>query len=136
MRYLLDTNAISELRKRERGNRGFQNWVSANQPSLWALSVITVGEIRKGIEGLRGTDRIQAGNLEGWLNGVLDEFAGQFLPVTLTVAERWGGIAAATGISDADGLIAATALEHDLTLVTRNVRDFAGTGVRVVNPWK
>ena len=136
MRYLLDTNAISEVRKRERGNRGFQNWASSNQPSLWALSAVTVGEIRKGIEGRRSADPVQARNLERWLNGVLAEFADQFLPVTLAVAERWGRLAGTLEISDADGLIAATALEHDLTLITRNVSDFAGTGVRVINPWK
>lgn len=136
MRYLLDTNAISEMRKVECGNRGFQNWASANDPALCAVSVITIGEIRRGIEDKRKKDAAQARDIEAWLECVLAEFADNLLPVTEAIAEQWGRLISATDISDPDGLIAATALEHNLTLVTRNVSDFEDTGVRILNPWK
>ena len=136
MRYLLDTNFISELRKRDRANRGVQAWALANDPALCAVSVMTLGEIRQGVEDVRDDDPMQARSLEAWLQTQITLFGGNVLPVTAVIADCWGRLVSATNLPDVDMLLAATALEHDLTLVTRNVADFKGTGVRVLNPWK
>lgn len=136
MRYLLDTNFISELRKKDRANRGVQAWALANDPALCAVSVMTLGEIRQGVEDVRDDDPAQARSLEAWLKTQTTLFGGNVLPVTAAIADGWGRLMSATNLPDVDLILAATALEHDLTLVTRNVADFAGTGVRVLNPWK
>jgi predicted nucleic acid-binding protein len=114
-------------------------WLEAADPERLFASVVTFGEIRLGIEDLPVSKRRTA--LEHWLEqGLPDWFESNLLPVTKAVANRWGQLtveAKTKGISiaTADGLIAATALEHDLAIVTRNVRDFAGTDARIVNPW-
>jgi predicted nucleic acid-binding protein len=136
MHYLLDTNFISELRKRDRANRGVQAWALANDPALCAVSVMTLGEIRQGVEDVRDDDPAQARSLEAWLQTQITLFGGNVFPVTAAIADRWGRLVSATNLPDVDMLLAATALEHDLTLITRNVEDFKGTGVRVLNPWK
>lgn len=136
MRYLLDTNFISELRKRERANRGVQAWALVNDPALCAVSVMTLGEIRQGVEDVRDKDPAQARSLEVWLKIQITRFGDNVLAVTAAIGDRWGRLASATNLPDVDLILAATALEHDLTVVTRNVADFAGTGVRVLNPWK
>jgi hypothetical protein len=136
MRYLLDTNFVSELRKGERANRGVQAWTMANDPTQWALSVITIGEIRTGIEDCRASEPRQAAVLEKWLAAQVTEFSVNILAVTLEIADRWGRLMSATELPDNDLLLAATALEHDLTVVTRDVADFRGSGVRLLNPWK
>ena len=136
MRYLLDTNFISELRKEDRANRGVQAWALANDPAQCALSVITIGEIREGIEDLRARDLPQAKAIEKWLAKQVAEFAGNILPVTTEIADRWGRLMSVTELPEWDLMVAATALVHDLSVVTRNVKHFAGTGVRIVNPWK
>ena len=136
MRYLLDTNFISELRRNDRANRGVLAWEMANNPALCALSVATIAEVRAGIEACRGRDLVKAKALEEWLEIQVTKFGGNILPLTMEIADRWGRLIAATGLPERDLILAATALEHDLTLVTRNVADFKGTGVRVVNPWK
>lgn len=136
MRYLLDTNFISELRKENRANRGVQAWAMANDPGLCALSVITQGEIRKGIEDVRRTDIRQAHVIEGWLDTVLTEFSENILPVNIQIADRWGRLVSTTQLPPQDLFLAATALEHDLTVITRNTADFEGSGARIHNPWK
>ena len=136
MRYLLDTNFISELRKGDRANRGVQAWAMANDPALWALSGVTIGEIRTGIEDCRDRDPAQAKAIEAWLTREIANFGGNILPVTLDIADRWGRLMSATNLPDTDLMLAATALEHGLTVVTRNLADFRGTGTRLVNPWK
>lgn len=136
MRYLLDTNFISELRKGDRANRGVQAWAIANDPAQWSLSVLTIGEIRTGIEDCRDTDPAQAAALEKWLTAQVTKFSANILAVTLDIADRWGRLMSATRLPDTDLLLAATALEYDLTVVTRNVADFRDSGVRLVNPWK
>lgn len=136
MRYLLDTNFISELRKEARANRGVLAWGLAHDPLQCALSVITIGEIRSGIENCRLRDLTQAIALEKWLAEQLVVFSANILPVTLDIADRWGRLLSKGGPSDADSLIAATALEHDLTVITRNVADFESSGAWVYNPWK
>ena len=90
MRYLLDTNFISELRKRDRANRGVQAWALANDPALCAVSVMTLGEIRQGVENVRDDDPMQARSLEAWLQTQITLFGGNVLPVTAVLADRWG----------------------------------------------
>ena len=136
MRYLLDTNFLSELRREDRANRGVLAWRMANATAQLAISVVSVCEIRQGIEAKRRTDPAQAGVLERWLAEILIEFAANFLPVTIEIADRWGILLAKINRGERDMLIAATALEHDLTLVTHNVSDFEDTGVRILDPWK
>jgi toxin FitB len=136
MRYLLDTNFISELRKGDRANRGVQAWAMGNDSGLCALSVVTLAEIRRGIEDKRRTDTRQAHAIEKWFDTILIEFAENILPVTIGIADRWGRLLSATQLPEQDLLLAATALEHGLTVVTRNVTDFEGSGARVHNPWK
>lgn len=136
MRYLLDTNFISELRKEDRANRGVQAWAMANDPSLCALSVVTLGEIRRGIEDTRGKDPQQAQVIEEWLGRIKIEFETNVLPVTVEIADRWGRFVSTTQLPPQDLLLAATALEHDLTVITRNTAHFEGSGARIHNPWK
>ena len=136
MRYLLDTNFISELRKRDRANRGVQAWAMNNDSGLCALSVITLGEIRKGIEDKRRTDIQQAHVIERWLDTVVTEFSENILTVNVEIADRWGRLVSTAKLPSVDLLLAATALEHDLTVITRNTADFEGSGARFHNPWK
>lgn len=136
--FLLDTNVISEL-VRPRPEPNVTNWIEATNESLLYLSVLTLGEVRKGIASLRNTSRRAA--LEAWLDSDLAlRFANRILPVDQNVADRWGRIAAQSAaqgspLSVIDGLLAATALDHNLTLVTRNVKDVAVAGVPLFNPW-
>lgn len=136
MLYLPDTNFISELRKGNRANRGVQAWALTNSPEQCGISVMTIGEIRKGIESCRKTNPAQSHDLEEWFATQLKDFANNLLPVTAGIADRWGRLMAAAKSSGVDMLIAATALEHDLTVITRNVDDFKSTGARIHNPWK
>lgn len=137
--FLLDTNVISELVKR-RPEARVVRWVEAADERLLYLSVLTLGEIRKGVAAL-GNRRRRA-VLEAWLETSLpSRFAGRILPVDEAVAGRWGAISAAAAAKGRplpvlDSLLAATALCHDLTLVTRNTADMAGTGTVVLNPWE
>lgn len=108
------------------------HWLAGDDIVGW-LSVVTLGEIRRGIVAAKQPALAQ--RLEPWFAGLLIDQAGQFLPVSAEIATCWGELTARLGRSDLDLLIAATALVHDLTLVTRNVRHFANTGVRLHNPW-
>ncbi len=136
--YLLDTNVISELRK-PRPNKGLVAWIDSTREDLLFLSTLTVGEIRLGIESV--TDSRKRHDLERWLLAdVRERFAGRILSVDADTADRWGRLEAAARSRAAklpviDALLAATAVHHDLELVTRNVKDFGSTGLRVVNPW-
>jgi toxin FitB len=136
--YLLDTDVLSELMK-PNPNVQVVNWIEATDEDLLFLSVLTLGEIRKGIMELRAGSRLA--RLESWLETDLRaRFAGRILPVDEAVADRWGtlaavGEAAGRPVPVIDGLLAAAALHHNLTLVTRNTTDVAGTGVLVLNPW-
>jgi predicted nucleic acid-binding protein len=136
MRYLLDTNFISELRKEDRANRGVQAWALANDAGLCALSVITLGEIRRGVEDMRRKDTQQAQVIETWLGKIRSDFESNILPITFEIADRWGHLISTTRLPAQDLLLAATALEHDLTVITRNTADFEGSGARIHNPWK
>jgi predicted nucleic acid-binding protein len=112
------------------------SWRLSVPSDLVYLSVLSVGEIRRGIELLRPRDRVQARALEQWLGRMRRDFAERILDVTAPVAERWGEITARATLPAVDGLLAATALEHDLTLVTRDTRPLAATGARVLDPWQ
>lgn len=127
---------LSELRKKERMNAGLREWYEATGSNEMFLSVITVGEIRRGIEQKRINDSIQADVLEAWMARTMHDFARHIRPVTKQIAETWGRITPHQPLPAADGLIAATALVDGLTLVTRNIVDFERSGVRILNPWK
>ena len=136
--FLLDTNVPSELTRPQSDPR-VEEWLDEADDEQLFLSVVSLGEMFKGITVLPPSKRRK--ELEQWMEGELRPwFDGRILPVTEAIAERWGILAGecqtkGRGLSVADGLIAATALEHDLTVVTRNVRDFDGLGVEVFNPW-
>jgi len=135
---LIDTNVISEARKKSRANAGviefFDRIARAGDPVY--LSVITIGELRRGVEliRLRG-DTEQAGLLADWLSAVLGQYADKVLAFDADAAQVWGRLRAPNPEHALDKQIAATALVHDLTVVTRNAVDFAGTGVKVMNPF-
>jgi predicted nucleic acid-binding protein len=134
--YLLDTNVLSELRSK-RAAPSVVAWAAARPYQSLYLSVLTLGEIRKGIERTKDAAFRQA--LADWLELELPKrFLGRILPFDADVADRWGRVLADAGrtVQVVDGQLAATALQHDLALVTRNVADFAGLGVKLVNPWE
>ena len=134
MTYLLDTNVLSETRKRQSA-RGVADWIAATPPSRMHVSVLTLGEIEQGIERVRGRgDREQAAALERWLRDVEIGFEDRILPVTLQVAAAWGRQQYAQPLPVIDALIAATARVNGMTVVTRNVKDFELAGVMVLNP--
>ena len=133
MSLLLDTNAVSEIRRGR--DPHVRAWASHVDDVDLHLSVLTLGEIRKGIEGLRERDPQQADVFASWLAELRRRFAERILPVDGEVAEAWGRLNAVRSRNTVDSLIAATALIHDLTVVTRNTGDFEGCDVRVLNPW-
>ena len=133
--YLLDTNAISEIRKGKKAAASVRAWLETVRGSELHLSVLTLGEVRKGVELLRGRDPGQASAIEQWLGKLETTFADRVLQVTPPIADRWGRIAALRPLSAIDGLLAATALTHDLTFVTRNTADVGHTGVSLLNPF-
>jgi predicted nucleic acid-binding protein len=133
--YLLDTNVVSELRKKEPNPRVAQ-WFDVVDPADLYLSVLVVGEIRKGIERLRRRgDSKQATMLDRWLRDLKDEFADRLVAISAATCERWGVLSARQPITVVDGLLAASAIEHDLTLVTRDHGALAATGAALLDPW-
>jgi predicted nucleic acid-binding protein len=134
--YLLDTNVVSELRKLA-PNPLVLAWHQSHKRSEAYVSVLVVGEIRQGIERVRPRDPKQADALERWLVGLLSSYRERILPVTADVAQEWGRLNASPQSPPViDGLVAATAKVHRLTLVTRNVANVANTGVAVINPFE
>ena len=135
MTYLLDTNVISELR-RPRPHPGVLEWWNEVPAGRLYVSSLTIGELRRGVGRLQArNDDVQAQRLADWLDGLAQQFADRVLAVDTVIAEIWGRLPQHRPIPAVDGLIAATALRHDLTVVTRNVRDFLATGVTVVDPF-
>ncbi len=135
MSFLVDTNIISELRKGNRCNPGVRSWVGGTLPDSLFVSVLTLGEIVKGIQRIRRRDTRAATSLQDWLDGVVAEYADRILIVDHAVAEEWGRLNADDPLPTIDSLLAATVIVHSMTLVTRNVRDFARTGVPCINPF-
>lgn len=136
MSLLLDTNVVSELRKGARANARVRAWFAGIADEEVHLSVLVVGELRRGIEIIRRRDARQAVSLERWLGRVMRDHAVRILPVDGRVAEEWGRLTARRTASIVDCLMAATALVHGLVLVTRNTRDVAWTGVPCLNPFE
>jgi predicted nucleic acid-binding protein len=132
---LLDTNVVSELRKGRRADGSLRSWFAGVSEHDIHLSVLVLGELRRGIEAIRGRDTRQAVALERWLGELLAAHAERILPVDAAVAEQWGRLTATRPASVVDTLMAATALVHGLTLVTRNVKDVRWTGVACLNPF-
>ena len=135
MSYLVDTNVISELRKGSRCNQSVAAWWSTVAEDEIFLSVLTIGEIRKGIESIRRRDTPSAAVLETWLAKVVADHGDRILPVDLDVTQEWGRLNVPDPLPVIDGLIAATAKVRGLTLVTRDIPDIARTGVSTFNPW-
>lgn len=134
MRYLLDTNVISEICK-EHGSPSVKAWFAATAADELYLSVLTVGEIRHGIERVRRRDAIQTGVFEAWLEALQRDFAERLLPITAEIADAWGRLGVPDPVPTVDGLLAATARVGGLTLVTRNTADLGRTGVPLLNPF-
>lgn len=135
MSFLLDTNVVSELRKGKRAHPGVTGWIAGVGDEDLFLSVLVAGEIRQGVEAVRTRDPVSAARLERWLSTLIESYAERILPVDLGVATLWGRLNVPEPTPAVDGLLAATAIVHGLTLVTRNTRDVARTGVQIVNPF-
>jgi toxin FitB len=134
MGYLLDTCILSELRK-PRPNPGVIAWMQGLNPDEAFLSVLTLGEIRRGIELHRPKDAAAARALERWLRGLETHYADRILPITAEITDRWGRLNPNQPLPVSDGLIAATALVHQHTVVTRNRADFERSGANTLNPF-
>ena len=137
--YLVDTNIISEARKKSKANRGvrafFKEAIENGRPTF--ISVVTVGELRRGVELIRHRgDTRQANQLERWLETMLVEYEDSILDINQDIAQLWGRLRVPHPENALDKLIAATALIYDLTVVTRNHKDFVKTGVRLLNPFE
>lgn len=132
---LMDTNVVRELRKGRRADLAVLAWIDGQPDEGLFLSVATFGEIRMGIERLRSRDPAQAAVLAHWADSLATQYQSRMFEITLPVFEKWGVLQGVRPISAIDALLAATALHHDLTLVTRNIDDFRGLGLRVLNPF-
>lgn len=133
--FLLDTNVLSDSIA-ARPNAGVRTWLASNDTAQLFLSVVTIGELHKGVAMARRRDAMRAARLAQWVAGIELHYATRITPVDLLIARRWGELMAdepSAGVEDR--VIAATALIHGLTVVTRNERDFARTGVAVINPF-
>ncbi|MGA7458947.1 MAG: type II toxin-antitoxin system VapC family toxin [Candidatus Korobacteraceae bacterium] len=134
--YILDTNVVSELRKGRKAQRSVRIWAQALPAASLYLSAISILELEIGILLIERRDPNQAGVLRTWMDRhVLPTFTGRILPIDTAVAQRCAALHVPNRRSDRDALIAATALVHGLTIVTRNVSDFQNTGATVVDPW-
>ncbi len=130
--YLLDTNVLSEAR---RGTPQALSWLRSVAPDRLHLSVITLGEIMRGIALKERSDPASAAHLAVWLQTLRQDHAARILPVTDRIAVEWGRLSALRPRGGADGLIAATAIVHGMIVVTRNIADFSDTGAACLNPW-
>ena len=136
MSFLIDTNVLSEIRKGKNCDQNVRNWwVETDEDQIY-LSVMVLGEIRRGIDRLLDRDPEKAQQLEHWLSAVLDGYRGRVIPIDENVANAWGSMTASKTIPLVDGLLAATARTHRITLVTRNVKDIKSLGVEYLNPFE
>jgi hypothetical protein len=136
LNYLVDTKVISELRKREKADPAVQAWFASVADEEIFLSVLTVGEIRQGVERIRRRDPTAATALDRWLDRVVDMHRDRLVPVDRLVAEEWGRMNVPDPLPVIDGLLAASAKVSGLTLATRNVADVERTGVDLFNPFE
>jgi len=132
--FLLDTNVISEVRRKRPDGR-VVSWLKRTDPAALSISVLTLGEIAKGAAQCAARDRAQAAIYYQWLALVRSNYADRTIAIDADIAEAWGRLAAKSPLPIVDGLLAATALVRGMTLVTRNVRDIADAGIPVLNPW-
>ena len=136
MNYLVDTNILSELRKRDRADARVVGWFHKRKGAELYLSVLTIGELRRGVERIRRRDPSAATTIDRWLDRIVLEFRDRIVGVDRAIAERWGHLGIPDPIPDVDGLIAATAIERDLIVATRNTRHIALTGARHIDPFR
>ncbi len=134
MTYLLDTNVLSELR-RPTPSPAVLDWFGATQPTELYLSVMVVGEIRQGVERLGPRDPARSAHHEAWLHQLQESFVDRILEITMPIAEAWGRLRAPRPLPVVDSLLAATALVHGLTVVTRDTAPFERIGVPYLDPW-
>jgi predicted nucleic acid-binding protein len=134
VRFLLDTNVVSDLRRGRKTHAALLDWFQEQAADALYLSVITLGEIRQGIEQVRRRDPQQAQSLNRWLDDLARHYGGRVLPIDPAVADDWGRLRTVRSLPVIDAFLAATARVHGLTLVTRNERDFRGLDVTVLNP--
>jgi toxin FitB len=134
--FLVDTNVISEWRKGARADAGVVSWFDEVPDEELHLSVLTVGELRRGVDSIQRRDGNAARALDAWLRGLVDGFSDRLLPIDRAVAEEWGRMNAARPLPAIDSLLAATARVHGLTVVTRHIKDMAPTGVDCLNPFR
>ena len=136
MSFLLDTNVVSELRRRLRAEPAVKQWVDAQDDADLHVSAMTIMEIEYGCLRIARRDPAQANRLRAWIDhDVIPNFAGRILPFDLEVARRCAALHVPDPRPERDAMIAATALVHGLTVVTRNTADFARLGVPLLNPW-
>ncbi len=135
MRFLLDTNVISEIRKRDRAHPNVVRWVSQTPVKEIGTSVVVLAEIRRGIELKRRSDPEQAQALDRWFTQMRTRLGDRVLGVDEPIADAWATLSVPDPLPLIDGLMAATAMVHGLTLVTRNIADVARTGVKVLDPF-
>jgi predicted nucleic acid-binding protein len=133
--YLLDTNVLSEIRHR-RPDPAVLRWYADVPAQNLFISALVVGELRQGVDRLARRDPAQAARFEDWLKQLVTVYEDRIVPVTAQIAETWGRLNVPNPVPAVDGLLAATALVRDWTLVTRNTADVAGTGVRLLNPFE
>jgi hypothetical protein len=133
--YLLDTNVLSEIRRR-RPDPAVLRWYADVPAQNLFISALVVGELRQGVDRLARRDPAQAARFEDWLKQLVTVYEDRIVPVTAQIAETWGRLNVPDPVPAVDGLLAATALVRDWTLVTRNTADVAGTGVRLLNPFE
>ena len=136
MNYLVDTNVLSELRKHRRADARVVGWFRERKAEELYLSVLTIGELRHGVERVRRRDPALATTLETWLHRTAREFRHRIIGVDRAIAERWGSLGIPDPVPAVDGLIAATALERNLVVVTRNTKHIAPTGARHIDPFR
>lgn len=136
VKYLLDTNILSELRKKERCDPNVSQWFAGIDDASIHLSVLVTGEIRKGIELKRIKDPVQALALEQWLGKIEAHYCDRIFLLDAETCDVWGKLNAIRPLPVIDSLLAATAIQHDLMLVTRNVSDVENTGVQLLNPFE
>jgi toxin FitB len=136
VRYLLDTSVISEVGKGEQSDPNVATWYDTMRPESLCISALVIGEIRAGVEKLRGRQAERAAAFERSLVLIIDLYADRIIGIDRRIAEQWGRLNACGKHPAVDALIAATALVHGMIVVTRNVRDFVATGVQVLNPFE